>query len=108
MQGILETAKAAFTLVLLLFVGWTVVFIVGGLVERKLSRGKNSADLWASFAWVWDHANLIGIPILIVGTFYIVWALNYGPGLGGETLLILLVMGAAGMLIGFAPSLRRR
>ena len=37
-----------------------------------------------------------------------IWALNFGPGIGGPTLLILLLMGAAGLLIGFAPSLRRR
>jgi hypothetical protein len=51
---------------------------------------------------------MIGIPVLILGTLYIFWALNYSSGPGGETLLILLLMAAAGMLIGFAPSLRRR
>ena len=108
MQGILETAKAAFTLVLLLIVGWTFVFIVGSVVERKLRRDQSGPSFWSSFTWVWDHANTIGIPTLIVGTLYMLWALNYGPGLGGPTLLILLLMGAAVMLIGFAPSLRRR
>jgi hypothetical protein len=108
MQGIFETAKAAFTLVLLLLVGWTIVFIVGSIVERKLSRGKNTPALWASFSWVWDNANLIGIPTLIVGSAYMIWAINSDVGLGGPTLLVLLLMGAAVMLIGFAPSLRRR
>jgi hypothetical protein len=108
MQGILATAQAAFVLVALLFVGWTIVFIAGSLMERKLKGGRNTASIWSSFAWVWDNANAIGIPTLIVGTLYILWALNYGPGLGGPTLLILLMMGAAAMLIGFAPSLRRR
>jgi hypothetical protein len=108
MQGILATAQAAFVLVALLFVGWTIVFIAGSLMERKLKVGRNTASIWSSFAWVWDNANVIGIPTLIVGTLYILWALNYGPGLGGPTLLILLLMGAAAMLIGFAPSLRRR
>jgi len=39
-----------------------------------------------------------------------IWAFNVdgAPGIGGPTVLILLLMGAAGMLIGFAPSLRRR
>ena len=106
MQGIVETAKAAFTLVVVLFVGWTIVFIVGSVVERKLKG--NQPSVWSSFAWVWDHANIIGIPTLVIGTLYMLWALNYGPGLGGPTLLILLLMGAAVMLIGFAPSLRRR
>jgi hypothetical protein len=108
MQGIVETAKAAFTLVLLLLVGWTIVFIVGSIVERKLSRGKDSTALWASFAWIWDNANLIGIPTLILGSAYMIWAINSDVGLGGPTLLVLLLMGAAVMLIGFAPSLRRR
>ena len=108
MQGILATAQAAFVLVALLFVGWTIVFIAGSLMERKLKGGRNTTSIWSSFAWVWDNANVIGIPTLIVGTLYILWALNYGPGLGGPTLLILLLMGAAAMLIGFAPSLRRR
>ena len=108
MQGIFETAKAAFTLVLLLLVGWTIVFLVGSFVERKLSRKKSASSLWASFAWVWDNANLIGIPTLIVGSAYMIWAINSDIGLGGPTLLVLLLMGAAVMLIGFAPSLRRR
>jgi hypothetical protein len=108
MQGILDTARAAFTLVVLLIVGWTIVFIAGSMMERKLKGGKNTASIWSSFTWVWDNANIIGIPTLIVGTIYMLWALNYGPGLGGPTLMILLLMGAAVMLIGFAPSLRRR
>ena len=108
MQGILETAQAAFTLLLLLLVGWTIVFVVGSLVERKLSRRKGGPGLWSSFSWVWDHANVIGIPTLVIGAVYMVWALNSGIGLGGPTLLVLLLMGAAVMLIGFAPTLRRR
>lgn len=108
MQGILDTAQAAFTLVLLLLVGWTIVFVVGSVVEHKLKGGQSAGGFWTSFAWVWDNANLIGIPTLLVGSLYLLWALNYGPGLGGPTLLILMLMGAAVMLIGFAPSLRRR
>ena len=34
MQGILDTARAAFTLLLMLLIGWTIVFIAGSLVER--------------------------------------------------------------------------
>jgi hypothetical protein len=108
MQGILATAQAAFTLLLMLLIGWAIVFIAGSLVERKIRGGRKTSDLWSSFTWVWDHANMIGIPTLVVGTVYMLWALNYGPGLGGPTLLILMLMGAAVMLIGFAPSLRRR
>jgi len=36
------------------------------------------------------------------------WSINYGPGIGGPSMLILMLMGAAALLIGFAPSLRRR
>jgi hypothetical protein len=107
MQAILATAQAAILLVLLLLIGWTVVFVASSLVERRLSGGRAGPSLWSSFAWVWDNANVIGIPTLVVGAAYLVWAMNYGPGLGGPTLLILMLMGAAGLLIGFAPSLRR-
>lgn len=107
MQGIIATAQAAFTLVVLLLVGWTIVFVAGGLVERKL-KGTRAAPLWDSFSWVWDNSNAIGIPTLIIGTAYILWAMNFGPGLGSETLLILMLMAAAALLIGFAPNLRRR
>lgn len=108
MQGVLETAQAAFTLLLILFTGWLVVFAVATLVERKL-RGKAAAPtLWSSFAWLWDNANVIGIPVLVLGTIYMIWAIYYGPGIGGPSLLVLLLMGAAGLLIGFAPALRGR
>ena len=108
MRGILETAQAAFTLVLLLVVGWTLVFIAGSLVERKIRGRRSGPGVWTAFAWVWDNANAIGIPTLILGAVYMIWALNYGPGIGGPSLLVLMLMAAAVMLIGFAPSLRRR
>lgn len=107
MQGILENASAAFMFVLALLVGWGIVFLAGSYVERRL-KGKKAPPIWDSFSWVWDNANAIGIPTLLIGTAYLVWAMYYGPGLGGPSLLVLLLMGAAGALIGFAPSLRRR
>ncbi len=59
-------------------------------------------------SWLWDNANLIGIPTLVIGTLYLVWAMYFGPGLStGATLPVLLLMAAAGLLIGLAPSLRR-
>ena len=95
-------------LVLVLVIGWSVVWLAGMFVERKL-KGDRAPSLWASFTWVWDNSNAIGIPMLILGTVYILWAMSsFGPGLGSETLLILMLMGAAGLLIGFAPGLRRR
>ena len=94
-------------LVLVLVIGWSVVWLAGVFVERKL-KGDRAPSLWTSLTWVWDNSNVIGIPTLILGTLYILWAMNYGSGLGSETLLILMLMAAAGLLIGFAPSLRRR
>jgi len=108
MQGIVGTAQAAFTLVVVLLIGWTLVYLTSSLVERKLRGGRAAPSIWSSLAWVWDNSNLIGIPTLIVGALYLIWAMNYGPGLGSETLLILMLIGAAAFLIGFAPSLRRR
>lgn len=109
MQGIIATAQAAFTLLLMLLVGWTIVFIVGNLVERKVRRKRpGDRGFFASFTWVWDNANMIGIPTLVLGSVYMIWAIYYGPGIGGPSMLILLLMGAAGLLIGFAPALRRR
>jgi hypothetical protein len=108
MQSIVATAQAAFLLVVVLIIGWTLVYLAASLVERKLRGSRAAPSIWSSFTWVWDNSNLIGIPTLILGTLYIVWAMYYGPGLGSETLLILMLMAAAGFLIGFAPSLRRR
>jgi len=108
MQSIFATAQAAFMLVVVLAIGWTLVYLVSSMVERKLRGGRAVPNVWTSFTWVWDNANVIGIPTLILGAAYIIWAMNYGSGLGSETLLILMLMGAAACLIGFAPSLRRR
>jgi hypothetical protein len=107
MQGILNSAMAAFTLLVMLMIGWAAVFVVTAYVERRV-RGKSSVSaIWESFTWLWDNSNVIGIPVLVVGAVYLVWAMNYGPGLGGPTLLIVLLMGAATALVGLAPSLRR-
>jgi hypothetical protein len=108
MQSIIATAQAAFLLVVVLVIGWTLVYLASSMVERKLRGARAIPSIWTSFSWVWDNSNAIGIPTLIIGTVYILWAMNYGPGLGSETLLILMLMAAAGCLIGFAPSLRRR
>jgi hypothetical protein len=108
MQGIVNSAAAAFTLLLILAIGWGLIFAVTSLVERKV-RGKDAGPgLWSVFAWVWDNSNVVGIPMLVIGTLYMIWAMNYGPGLGGITMLVLLLMGAAAALVGLAPALRRR
>jgi hypothetical protein len=108
MQGILNSAAAAGTLLVMLFVGWIAVFIVTSYVERRVRGKSTAASLMSSFTWLWDHANVIGIPILVAGTVYLIWAMNYGPGLGGGTFLVVILMGAATALVGLAPSLRRR
>ena len=48
MQGILETARSAFTLFLVLLIGWGIVFLAGFLVERKLRRGSSGQNIWDS------------------------------------------------------------
>lgn len=108
MQGILDTARSAFTLFLVLLIGWGLVFLAGFLVERKLRRGSTSQNILNSMGWVWDNANVIGIPTLVIGTVYMIWSLNSGYGVSGPGTLVLLLMGAATLLIGFAPSMRRR
>ena len=108
MQGVLDSAAAAFTLLVILVIGWLTVALAATLVERRL-RGKNAAaNAWSSFSWVWDNSNLIGIPLLLLGAAYLIWAINYGPGIGGIGMLVIMLMAAAAALIGFAPSLRRR
>jgi hypothetical protein len=108
MQSIASTAQAAFLLVTVLLIGWTLVYLAASLVERKIRGNRAGPSIWSSFAWIWDNSNLIGIPTLILGAGYLIWAMFYGPGLGSETMLILMLMAAAGFLIGFAPNLRRR
>ncbi|MGE3270634.1 MAG: hypothetical protein AB7P40_17910 [Chloroflexota bacterium] len=108
MQGILDTARAAFTLVLMLGIGWLLVFAASYYTERRVRGTRAAPMIWNSFSWVWDNANIIGIPTLILGAVYMVWALNYGPGIGGPSMLVLLLMGAATALIGFGPAMRRR
>ena len=108
MQGVLDSAAAAFTLLVILIIGWLTVLLVATLVERRV-RGKNAGPgMWDSFTWVWDYSNQIGIPLLVLGAAYLIWAINYGPGLGGIGMMVIMLMAAAGALIGFAPGLRRR
>jgi hypothetical protein len=92
----------------MLLIGWAAVFLVTSYVERRVRGKSTAAGLMASFTWLWDNANVIGIPILLVGAAYLIWAMNYGPGLGGITFLVVMLMGAATALVGLAPSLRRR
>jgi len=108
MQGIFDTAAAAFSLLSILTIGWLTVAAVATVVERKLRGSAAGPGMWSSFTWVWDKSNVIGIPMLVIGAAYLIWAMNYGPGLGGITMLVIMLMGAAAALIGFAPSLRRR
>ena len=107
MQGVLDSAAAAFTLLVILIIGWLTVLLAATLVERRL-RKNAGPSIWSSFTWVWDNSNLIGIPLLLAGAAYLIWSINYGPGVGGIGMLVIMLMAAAAALIGFAPALRRR
>ena len=105
-----DAAAAAFNLILIFLVGWVIVLAVTVYTERRLRRGKDGKGpgVVGSATWLWDNANRIGIPTLILGAAYLVWAMYFGPGLAaGPTMLVVMLMGAAGLLIGFAPSVRR-
>jgi hypothetical protein len=108
MQGVFDSAAAAFTLLIILIIGWLTVLLVATLVERRMRGRSAGPSMWAGFTWIWDYSNMIGIPLLIVGAAYLIWAINYGPGVGGIGMLVIMLMAAAGALIGFAPNLRRR
>ncbi|MCC6178602.1 MAG: hypothetical protein IT305_25130 [Chloroflexi bacterium] len=113
MQSFASAAAGAITLLLIFVIGWMAVFFAGAYVERKVSRkkpgGKAGIAVTDMFTWVWDYSNAIGIPTLLLGTTYLFWAMYLGPGLmAGPSLLVILLMSAAALLIGFAPSLRRR
>lgn len=107
MQPIIDSAAAAFTLLVILIIGWLAVALVASLVERRLKGKSAGPGVWSSFTWVWDNSNLIGIPLLLAGAAYLIWAINYGPGIGGIGMLVIMLMAAAAALIGFAPALRR-
>src|SRR5918997_1370714 len=110
MGFLVDAAAAAFNLVLIFVVGWSIVVAATVYTERRLRRGKGGKGpgIVGSVTWLWDNANVIGIPTLLLGAGYLVWAMYFGPGLGGgPTMLVVMLMGAAGLLIGFAPSVRR-
>ena len=110
MGTLVDAAAAAFNLMLIFVVGWLIVLAASQYTERKLRRGKGGKgpSIFGSVAWLWDNANVIGIPTLLLGTLYLVWAMYFGPGLAaGPTMLVILLMAAAGLLIGLAPGVRR-
>ncbi len=105
-----DAAAAAFNLMLIFLVGWAIVIVATVYADRRLRRGKGGKGpgIVGSVSWLWDNANVIGIPTLVLGAAYLVWAMYFGPGLAaGPTMLVVMLMGAAGLLIGFAPSVRR-
>ena len=110
MGSIIDAAGAALNLLLVFVVGWLLVIGASRYTEKRLRRraATKGPGIVASATWLWDNANVIGIPTLLLGTTYLVWAMYFGPGLSaGPTMLVVLLMGAAGLLIGFAPSARR-
>jgi hypothetical protein len=109
MQAWLDAAAGAFQLLVVLIVGWFVVWFVSQLAERRLRRkGPGGPGLMAGLGWLWEYSNVIGIPTMVFGAVYLVWTLFWGPGLSaGPTMMVILLMTAAGFLIGFGPGLRR-
>ena len=108
-----EGGPAAFQLLLMMGAGWFVVFAIAGVLERRMRGQRRGArrrgpGLLAAAGWLWDYSNVIGIPTLLLGAAYLIWTMNWGPGLdSGPTMLIILLMMAAGFLVGFGPGLRR-
>ena len=86
------------------------MFLVTRVVEQRLRRKRRrpGPGALAALGWLWEYSNVIGIPTLLLGTAYLIWSMNWGPGLNsGPTMLVILLMMAAGFLIGFGPGLRR-
>ena len=113
MQSWWEGGVPALRLLLLMTLGWCAVFLVTRVVERRLrppGRGdrRRGTGVVGAVGWLWSYSNVIGIPTLLLGAAYLIWTMNWGPGLeSGPTMLIILLMMAAGFLIGFGPGLRR-
>lgn len=111
MGSIVDAAGAAFNLLLVFIIGWFVVVFASRYTEQRLRRGKSARrgpGIGDSATWLWDNSNIIGIPTLVLGTAYLIWSMYFGPGLSaGPTMLVIVLMTAAGLLIGFAPGLRR-
>jgi len=114
MQASWEGGSAALRLLLLMGLGWCAVFAVTRLVEWRLrgpsgsGRRHGGAGVLGAVGRLWEYSNVIGIPTLLLGAAYLIWAMNWGPGLeGGPTMLVILAMMAAGFLVGFGPGLRR-
>ena len=114
MQSWWEGGLPALQLLLLMTLGWCAVFLVTQVVERRLrprgrGQGRRAPGIIGAAGWLWEYSNLIGIPTLLLGVSYLIWTMSWGPGLeSGPTMLIILLMLAAGFLIGFGPGLRRR
>jgi hypothetical protein len=110
MQSWWEGGVAAFQLLVMMGLGWLIVFLVAQVVEQRVGRKRRGKGSGRSvLGWFWNYANPIGIATLLSGAAYLIWSMTWGPGLSaGPTMLVILLMLAAGFLIGFAPGLRRR
>jgi hypothetical protein len=110
MQAWLEAGSAAIQLLLVLIVAWFAVFLISGYVERRVSRrGGGGPGLLGVLGWLWEYSNVIGIPTLLLGAAFLIWSMNWGPGLSsGPALLAILLMSVAAFVVGFGPGLRRR
>ena len=113
MQTVLDGGAAAIQVLVMMIAGWISVYLVTRILEPRIrgagrGRRRGGVGTLGAVGWLWDYSNVIGIPTLLFGTAYLVWSMYWGPGLSsGPTLLIILLMSAAGLLIGFGPGLRR-
>ncbi|MFN8522886.1 MAG: hypothetical protein U0821_07230 [Chloroflexota bacterium] len=108
MQSVVNATYAGAQLILLLIIGWVVVYIAGRYTERRLRKQQSAPSILGGVGVLFDYSNVVGIPVLLLGTAYLVWAMAFGGGLGsGPTALVILFMTLAGLLIGFGPGLRR-
>lgn len=108
-----EAASAAFQLLVVMTIAWVAVFLVSRVAERRLRRSGpgGRAGGTGALSWLWNNSNPIGIGTLLAGAAYLIWAMNWGPGLAsGPTALVIMLMTLGGFLIGFAPIIpgRRR
>lgn len=107
MQSWFDVGAGAFQLLIVMTIAWIAVFLVSRITERRLRRKSPRRASGGSgvLGWLWDYSNPIGIGSLFAGAAYLIWAMNWGGGLGtGPTALVILLMMAGGFMIGFAPA----
>jgi hypothetical protein len=67
----------------MVFLGVTMTFVLTNLLSRLISGKKGSAR------WMWDHAIMLGLGLILGGVALAVLGLLLGPGAAGSSLIIL-------------------